>query len=139
MVSQDMFKSLAKQEYEKNHGRIADVQNLNKAINAITKQHTSEELIELFNSITVPISKIKNVNEVVEDPLVARRVLTCKDPKTGTKVTLAPPPNMTPFLEECDRKLSFPPRFGEQNQEIYGDVLGYDDATLAGFKEKGII
>jgi len=139
MVSQDMFKSLAKQEYENNQGRIADVVNLNKAINAITEQHASEELIELFNSITVPISKIKNVNEVVEDPLVARRLLTCKDPKTGTKITLAPPPNMTPFLEECDRKLSFPPRFGEQNQEIYGDVLGYDEATLAGFKEKGII
>ena len=139
VVSQDMFKSLAKEEYKKNQGRIADVVNLNKAINAITKKHTSEELIELFNSITVPISKIKNVNEVVEDPLVARRILTCKDPKTGTKVTLAPPPNMTPFLEESDRKLSFPPRFGEQNQEIYGDVLGYDEATLAGFKEKGII
>ena len=139
VVSQDMFKSLAKEEYKKNQGRIADVVNLNKAINAITEKYTSEELIELFNSITVPISKIKNVNEVVEDPLVARRILTCKDPKTGTKVTLAPPPNMTTFLEESDRKLSFPPRFGEQNQEIYGDVLGYDEATLAGFKEKGII
>ena len=139
VVSQDMFKSLAKEEYKKNQGRIADVVNLNKAINAITEKYTSEELIELFNSITVPISKIKNVNEVVEDPLVARRILTCKDPKTGTKVTLAPPPNMTPFLEESDRKLSFPPRFGEQNQEIYGDVLGYDEATLAEFKEKGII
>ena len=139
VVSQDMFKSLAKEEYKKNQGRIADVVNLNKAINAITEKHTSEELIELFNSITVPISKIKNVNEVVEDPLVARRILTCKDPKTGTKVTLAPPPNMTPFLEECDQKLSFPPRFGEQNQEIYGNLLGYDEATLAEFKEKGII
>jgi formyl-CoA transferase len=139
MVSQNMFKSLAKEEYEKNQGRIADVVNLNNAINAITGQYTSEELIELFNSITVPISKINNVNEVIEDPLVARRILTSKDPKTGTEVTLAPPPNMTPFLEECDRKLSFPPRFGEQNQEIYGDVLGYDEATLAGFKEKGII
>ena len=139
MVSQSMFKSLAKEEYNNNQGRIADVINLNKAINAITEKHTSEELIELFNSITVPISKIKNVNEVVEDPLVERRILTCKDPKTGTKVTLAPPPNMTPFLEECDQKLSFPPRFGEQNQEIYGDVLGYDEATLVSFKEKGII
>jgi len=139
VVSQDMFKSLAKEEYKKNQGRIADVVNLNKAINAITEKHTSEELIELFNSITVPISKIKNVNEVVEDPLVAKRILTCKDPKTGTKVTLAPPPNMTPFLEECDQKLSFPPRFGEQNQEIYGNLLGYDEATLLEFKEKGII
>ena len=139
VVSQDLFKSLAKEEYKKNQGRIADVKNLNNAINAITQEHTSEELIELFNSITVPISKIKNVNEVVEDPLVAKRILTSTDPKTGTKLTLAPPPNMTPFLEEKDRKLSFPPRFGEQNQEIYGDVLGYDKATLAEFKEKGII
>ena len=139
MVSQDMFKSLAKEEYKSNKGRISDVTNLNKAINAITEQYTSEELIELFNSITVPISKIKNVNEVVEDPLVAKRILTSTDPKTGTKVTLAPPPNMTPFLEENDQKLSFPPRFGEQNQEIYGDILGYDEAMLAEFKEKGII
>ncbi|MBU8910932.1 MAG: CoA transferase, partial [Desulfobacterales bacterium] len=139
MVSQDMFKSLAKEEYQNNKGRIEDVVNLNKAINAITEQYTSEELIELFNSITVPISKIKNVNEVVEDPLVARRILTSEDPKTGTKVTLAPPPNMTPFLEESDRTLSFPPRFGEQNQEIYGDVLGYGETELAELKEKGII
>ncbi len=139
VVSQDMFKSLAKEEYKKNQGRISDVANLNAAINAITQQHTSEELIELFNSITVPISKIKTVNEVVEDPLVARRILTSEDPKTGTKVTLAPPPNMTPFLEACDQKLSFPPRFGEQNQEIYGSLLGYDDDSLAEFKEKGII
>ena len=139
VVSQDMFKSLAKEAYKKNQGRIADVTNLNNAINAITEQHTSEEIIELFNSITVPISKIKNVNEVVEDPLVARRILTSKDPKTGTEVTLAPPPNMTPFLEECDQKLSFPPRFGEQNREIYGNLLGYDEAALAEFKKKGII
>ena len=139
VVSQDMFKSLAKEEYKKNQGRIFDVKNLNNAINAITQEHTSEELIELFNSITVPISKIKNVNEVVEDPLVAKRILSSTDPKTGTKLTLAPPPNMTPFLEEEDCKLSFPPRFGEQNQAIYGDVLGYDKDTLADFKEKGII
>ncbi|WP_300463948.1 CoA transferase [Desulfobacula sp.] len=139
MVSQDMFKSLAKEEYKKNKGRIADVDNLNTAITAITEQHTSEELIELFTAITVPISKIKKINEVLEDPLIARRILTSTDPKTGTKVTLAPPPNMTPFLEEHDQKLSFPPRFGEQNQEIYGDLLGYDAATLAEFKEKGIV
>ncbi|MCD4742223.1 MAG: CoA transferase [Desulfobacteraceae bacterium] len=139
VVSQDMFKSLAKEEYKKNQGRIEDVINLNKAINAITEQYTSEELIELFNSITVPISKIKTVNEVVEDSLVAKRILTSEDPKTGAKIILAPPPNMTPFLEESDQKLSFPPRFGEQNKQIYGDKLGYDEATLSKFKEKGII
>ena len=139
MVDLPMFASLAKESYQKNKGRIEDVKNLNKAINAITQKYTSEELIEIFTAITVPISKIKNVNEVMEDPLVVNKILTSTDPVTGLTITLAPPPNMTPFLEGCDRKLSFPPRFGEQNQEIYGNLLGYDEATLTGFKEKGII
>jgi crotonobetainyl-CoA:carnitine CoA-transferase CaiB-like acyl-CoA transferase len=139
MVSQRIFKSLDKPQYEKNAGRINDVGNLNKAINAITEKRTSEELIELFNAITVPISKIKTVPEVVADPLVQRRLLYSEDPKTGTKLTLAPPPVMSPFIEETGGKLSFPPRFGEQNREIYGKVLGYSDQELATLAEKKVI
>jgi len=139
MVGLDMFKSLAKEDYKNNKGRIEDVTNLNKAINEITSQHTCEELVELFQSITVPISVIKNVSEVTDDPLVKRRILSSKDPKTGTELTLAPPPNMTPYLEDIDRKLSFPPRFGEQNKDIYGGVLGFDDTQLDELKENGVI
>jgi formyl-CoA transferase len=139
IVSQDIFKSLDKPEYEKNAGRIEDVENLNQAINAITKNHSSEELLELFTSITVPISKIKSVNEVIEDPLVNRRLLFSQDSVTGQKITLAPPPNMTAFLEQSDQQLSFPPRFGEQNNEIYGEILGYSKDELARLKENGVI
>jgi formyl-CoA transferase len=46
---------------------------------------------------------------------------------------------MTPYLEASDHRLSFPPRFGEHNMEIYGQVLGYTDDELARLKEKGII
>jgi formyl-CoA transferase len=139
MVSEAMFKSLDKPQYEKNAGRIADVENLNRAINDITGKHTSEELIELFNRITLPISKIKTIPEVVVDPLVERRLLSSTDPKTGTRLTLAPPPVMSDFLEETGRQLSFPPRFGEHNAEIYGGVLGYPEAQLAGLREKKVI
>jgi crotonobetainyl-CoA:carnitine CoA-transferase CaiB-like acyl-CoA transferase len=139
MVSEAMFKSLDKPEYEKNAGRIKDVQNLNKAINAITEKHTTEELIALFNRITLPISKIQTISEVLMDPLVEQRLIYSTDPKTGMKLTLAPPPTMTPYLEEIHRQMSFPPRFGEQNQEIYGKLLGYSDADLARLKEKKVI
>jgi len=139
MVSEAMFKSLDKPEYEKNAGRIKDVENLNKAINAITEKHTTDELIALFNRITLPISKIKTIPEVLVDPLVERRLVYSTDPKTGTKLTLAPPPTMTPYLEDIHRQMSFPPRFGEQNQEIYGKLLGYSDADLARLKEKKVI
>jgi formyl-CoA transferase len=138
LVSQQMFKSLDKPEYEKNAGRIADVENLNRAISEITRNQTSESLIELFKSLTIPISKIKTVPEVVADPLVEKRLLFAEDRQTGTRITLPPPPNMTPFLEELNRELAFPPRFGEHNQEIYGQ-LGYSNETLDKLKEKGAI
>jgi crotonobetainyl-CoA:carnitine CoA-transferase CaiB-like acyl-CoA transferase len=139
MVSQEMFKSLDRPEYEKNAGRIKDVENLNQAINEVTRQHTSEELIDLFNALTLPISKIKTIPEVIADPLVERRLLSSTDEKTGTEITLPPPPNMTPFLEHLDRRLTFPPRFGEHNPEIYGQRLGYSNQELSELKEKGVI
>ena len=139
MISQAMFKSLDKPEYEKNVGRIGDVANLNAAIIEITRNYTSEELIELFSSITVPISKINTVAEVIADPLVEKRLLSAQDPVSGTRITLAPPPNMTPFLTASKQQLSFPPRFGENNRQIYGETLGYSDDELARLKEKGII
>jgi crotonobetainyl-CoA:carnitine CoA-transferase CaiB-like acyl-CoA transferase len=138
MVSLEMFRHLDKPEYEKNAGRIGDVQNLNREITEITKNHTSEELIELFNSLTLPISKIKTILEVIADPLVERRLLYSQDPVSGKKILLPPPPNMTPFLEQQDRQLSFPPRFGEHNKEIYGK-LGYSDEDLVRLRENKVI
>jgi formyl-CoA transferase len=139
MVTLEPFKSLDKPEYEKNAGRIRDVENLNRAINEITRRLTSEQMIELFNSITAPISKIKSIPEVVTDPLTEKGLLFSQDPITKTRITMAPPPNMTSFLEAQKRELSFPPRFGEHNHEIYGQRLGYSEEDLRSFKEKGII
>jgi crotonobetainyl-CoA:carnitine CoA-transferase CaiB-like acyl-CoA transferase len=133
------FESLHKKEYERNAGRIADVDNLNRAINAITKKITTEELIDIFNKATIPISKVNSIEEVVEDPLVKPNLLRAKDPKTGVEITIAPPPLNTPFLKSVNRMLHFPPRFGEHNEEIFGGLLGYSPAQLKEFKEKNII
>jgi len=139
MVGLAPFRSLDQPHYEKNAGRIADVKQLNGAISAITREHTSEGLIELLRAITVPISKIKTIPDVIADPLVNRRLLWSQDPVSGVRITLAPPPNMTPFLERSERELSFPPRFGQDNQEIYGGVLGCSPDDLSQLKAKGLI
>ncbi len=133
------FESLYKKEYERNAGRIADVENLNQSINAITKKFTTEELIEIFNKATIAISKVNTIGEVVEDPLVKPNLIRSKDPKTGLEVTIAPPPFNNPYLKSVNRKLSFPPRFGEQNEEFYGGLLGYSTEQLKEFKEKNVI
>ncbi len=139
MVSQDLFRSLDIPAYEKNSGRIKDVVRLEAAINAITRKHPSEDLIAMFQKMTVPVSKIQTLPEVIQDPLVKKRLLSAQDPKTGTQITLAPAPRMTSFLKENNRQLEFPPRFGEDNFSIFSEELGYSKEVLSTFKEKGII
>jgi crotonobetainyl-CoA:carnitine CoA-transferase CaiB-like acyl-CoA transferase len=139
LVSQAAFKILDKPEYEKNAGRIEDVDNLNDAMNAITKQMLSEDLMDLLHSITVPVSKIKSLEDVIQDPLVSQQLLFAKDPITSQRITLAPPPIVTSYLENSDGELSFPPRFGQHNKEIYTQDLGYGDKEIEDFKNRGVI
>jgi formyl-CoA transferase len=84
------------------------------------------------------VSKIQTIPEVLSDPLAKRRLLYSEDPKTGIRITLAPPPKMTPFLDRSDRRLSFPPRFGEHNEEVY-ERLGYSKDQLNQLKREGIL
>lgn len=139
LVSQAAFKNLDKPEYEKNAGRIEDVDNLNDAMNAITKQMLSEDLMDLLHAITVPVSKIKSLEDVIQDPLVSPQLLFAKDPITSQRITLAPPPIVTSYLENNAGELSFPPRFGQHNKEIYTQGLGYGDKEIEDFKNRGII
>lgn len=139
MVGLPLFQGLDKPEYEKNAGRIKDVANLNETLAKRFSDMTSEELIAMFNQIGLPISNINSIPQVLEDPLIKRRLLKAKDPQSGLELTLAAPPCTTPFLESTDRTLPFPPRFGEHNKEIYCDALGYAESDLAAFKENGVI
>lgn len=132
------FEGLAKPEYEKNKGRIQDVKNLNNQINACTKTKTTQEMFELCNKATIAISKVNTVEEVIEDVYVKDAMLTAKDPVTGTQIWMAPPPFMTPFLRASNRQMTFPPRFGEHNAELYGN-LGYSGEKIKELKEKGAI
>jgi formyl-CoA transferase len=112
---------------------------MNTAINAITRQMTSEDLIGLLKSITVPASNINPIDDVLQDPLVKKQLLFAKDPITSRQITLSPPPIMTPFIKDRGGNLAFPPRFGEHNDEIYGKKLGYDVAALEDLKNRSII
>ena len=55
------FEPLSKKEYERNAGRIADVENVNQTINTATKRFTTKELIDIFNKATIPISKVNSI------------------------------------------------------------------------------
>lgn len=133
------FKHLAKEEYKRNAGRIADVGNLNRAINEVTLKHSTEELISIFIEAKIAISRVNTISDVLEEPLVQKNCLFSRDEQSKTELTLAPPPNMTPFLKAEGKYLSFPPRMGEHNEEIYGSGLKMSPEDLQRFSEDKII
>jgi crotonobetainyl-CoA:carnitine CoA-transferase CaiB-like acyl-CoA transferase len=133
------FESLYNEERKTNAGRIADVDRLNKEINEVTRTRTTEELIETFRSITVPISTVCQIEDVIEDPLIKDNMITAVDKRTGTEVSLPPTPVITPHLKSEGMRMAFPPRLGEHNEEIYGKLLGYDADKIGQLKQSGVI
>jgi crotonobetainyl-CoA:carnitine CoA-transferase CaiB-like acyl-CoA transferase len=133
------FESLFREDRKTNAGRIADVERLNRELSEITRTRSTEELIELFRSITVPISTVSRIEDVIEDPLVKDRLITATDPRTGTEVVLPPTPVITEYLQSTGMQMSFPPRLGEHNDEIYGDALGYGPERVRELRDAGVI
>ncbi|MFC2013964.1 CaiB/BaiF CoA transferase family protein, partial [Chloroflexota bacterium] len=133
------FESLSKKEYKTIADRVADYKALNEKLEEVTQQITTDQLVKLFQQAGVPVSKINRIPEVINEPLVKDKVLYTEDPRSGLKVILAPPPIDTPFIQSVRRNLSFPPRFGEHNNEIYGQTLGISENELKKLKAEGII
>ncbi len=133
------FEVLDKPEYKMNEGRIKDVENLNKQIEKITVNYYTDELLEMLKKIVVPASKINTINDVLNDKYLQGKFIETEDEKTGLKITLCPPGHNTDFLNKNKRKLSFPPRLGEHNNEIYKNLLGMSDDELQLLKKEKVI
>ncbi len=132
----DGFKTLADTAYAQNAGRMADIHSLNERIAAITRQRTAAELISAMNAIGTPIAKVNTMAEVVQEPLLREGMTRSRDARSGVEVVLPP---LAQTNAESAPTLTFPPRLGEHNETIFGEVLGLSAEQIAGLGEKGII
>ena len=131
MVEFPDFEVLDKPEYSTNNDRTAHSDQLNEDINSVLHNKHTSKILQMFKKAKIPVSEVRTIKDVFEDSYLNSKLLRTKDPKTNLEVTLAPPP-----VKPIDKPdLSFPPRFGEHNKEVYAS-LGYDEAEL---KKKGVI
>lgn len=132
LVALPAFSGLGRPEHAANAGRIADVRRLDAALGAALGRVTSAEALAMLRDAGVAASRVNALADVVADPLVAGRLLRVKDPRTGFEVTLPPPPTGEPPA------LAFPPRLGEHNARVYGEI-GYPDDALDGLRARRVI
>ncbi len=130
------FEDLADEAYQRNAGRIADVERLNQRLAEHTRQHTTAGLAAALNSIGVPVAPVSTLADVLAEPALASALAAARDAATGTEVVLPPLPAVS---DPGAGHLSFPPRLGEHNAAVFGQVLGLSAAELSALREQGVI
>ena len=119
------FEALAVKDYAVNADRIARVNELKQAISSIIRTKKTEDLISELIAVGIPVSKVNRIEDVCKDPLIADRFVSARDPRSGVEICVSPPPVISEHLLENDMTLGFPPRVGEHNALVYGE-MGYE-------------
>jgi len=127
------FESLDREEYKKNSDRIANYKTLYEELNGITSNFDCETLVKLCKGANIPASKVNTFEDIIEDKFFSSLMLETEDPITGKKAILAPIPAGAAKLTD---EITFPPRLGEHNEEIYGERMKRDVGRL---KEESIL
>lgn len=123
------FEALDREVYQRNSGRIANLEELNQRISAVTRLRSTDELVAECNRVGLPVSGVSRMAEVCADPLISGQLVRARDGRSGVEIAIAPPPVVPESLRETKMMMAFPPRLGEHNQVVFG-ALGSDIAAL---------
>jgi formyl-CoA transferase len=121
---------------ENNDGRVARVAGLDQAIGDWAQTMTTNQALQLLDSVAVPAGKIYTVADIVSDPhYKARGNIESIQMHDGTKLEV---PSVLPKLSRTPGSIkTLAPDIGENTDEILQSI-GLTEAQVASLKERGI-
>ena len=119
--------------------RVANHEPLREIVSAWAQNYTIEEIDQMLNSAGCPASAVNTIDRMVVDPQIAgaRDMFPEIDQPGIGKLHITATAQKLTRTKSCPRKPA--PLLGEDNAEIFGKMLGFDEARLAELKEKGVI
>jgi formyl-CoA transferase len=121
---------------ENNDGRVARVAELDQAIGEWAKTMTTDQALELLDSVAVPAGKIYTVADIANDPhYKARGNIETIQMQDGTTLDV---PAVIPKLSRTPGSIkTLAPNIGENTDAILRDI-GLTDDQVASLKARGI-
>jgi formyl-CoA transferase len=121
---------------ENNDGRVVRVAELDQAIGIWAQTMTTDQALQLLDSVAVPAGKIYTVADIVSDPhYKARGNIESIQMHDGTKLDV---PSVLPKLSRTPGSIkTLAPDIGENTDEILQSI-GLTEAQVASLKERGI-
>jgi formyl-CoA transferase len=110
---------------------------LGEAIAAWTCGRDKREAMEVLGRAGVPAGAVFDTLELSEDPDLRRRgmFVTVQHPERGDFTM----PGWPVHMSGSHVPVTAAPLLGQHNREVYGGLLGLDDAELAALEGKGVI
>jgi CoA:oxalate CoA-transferase len=124
--------------FENNHLRTENQPELSAILTAELIHKTTGAWIEIFEKQDIPYSKINNIQEICEDPVIRHRnmLVTVDQPGVGP-IRIAGSPIR---LSETPGEVRSPaPLLGEHSAEVLREVLGYTPERIEALKMEGVI
>ena len=119
--------------------RVANHVAMREIIVPWTKQHTIDEVDKLLNDAGCPACPVNTLDRLVVDPQIAgaRGMFPTIDQPGIGELQITAIPAHTTRTSTAPRKAA--PLLGEDNADVYGKLLGLDEAKLTDLKAKGVI
>lgn len=124
--------------YRDHTARGENQQELDSLIANWTSTFATPELLAKLESFGIPSGLIYRTADMLEDPHFAARqaIVTTAHPAFG-QLRMQ---NVAPRLSASPSSIRTPaPDLGQHNDEIYGDLLGFDRATRDEMRTRGVI
>jgi crotonobetainyl-CoA:carnitine CoA-transferase CaiB-like acyl-CoA transferase len=122
-----------------NDERDADHDREVSVLGEIMLTRTAAEWEEYLQQRHVPASRVRTMGEALEDPQLASRGLLHRHENVpGIDGSFTVPMAAFKFGHDGPSIDRPPPRFGQHNDEVLGE-LGYSDSDIAGFRSANII
>ena len=121
---------------ENNDGRVARVAQLDEVIGDWAQTMTTDQALDLLDTVAVPAGKIYTVADIVSDPhYKARGNIENIQMRDGTRLDV---PSVIPKLSRTPGSIkTLAPDIGENTDEILQSI-GLTEAQVASLKERGI-
>ncbi len=119
-------------------GRLEHKEALDGLIGDWTKEHTAEEVMALLQGQGVPAGVVQGAGDLAQDPQLRERgfFVELDHPEMGKTIADAVPIRLA---ETPARYIRAAPLPGQDNDYVYGGLLGMAEDELAELKEQGVV
>jgi len=118
--------------------RLENKKALDKLVGEWTQKHTAEETMTLLQRCGVAAGVVQDARDLAQDPQLKERgfFVELDHPEMGKTVSDAAPIRLSATPPRYTRSA---PLLDQDNDYVYGELLGMSKAELARLKEQGVI